>query len=320
MRNIPIIGITLGDVAGVGPEVVLKAINCPKITQLCEPLIIGDYLILKKCAKAMKLSIPSKCNILDLQLFRSEKEIPSWGTVRKKSGVAAVEYIKKAVSLALEKKIDAIVTAPISKKAIQLAGFKYPGHTEFIARLTHTKEYAMMFVADKLKVILVTTHIELKKVAKVITLKKVYTAIKLAKIGGELFKIKNPKIAVLGLNPHAGENGLLGSEEKKKIAPAIELAKKEKINVFGPISADIAFWQAINRNFDIVIAMYHDQGLIPIKTLAFEKTVNITIGLPIIRTSPAHGTAFDIAGKGIANPSSMIEAIKIAVQLVKNQL
>lgn len=284
MPNRPIIAITMGDPAGIGPEIAFKAASHPQVTKICRPVIIGD----------------SK---EELKRFRI-------GKISKAAGRASIGYVKKAIELALAKKVDAIVTGPINKEAIHLAGVKFPGHTELLAARTRTKNYAMMFVSPKLWVMLVTIHIPLKNVPSSIRRQKVLNTIKLA------HQVRPGRIAVAGLNPHAGEGGLFGREEIEQIIPAVRDARKLGINVVGPISPDAVFNQAAAGKYDLVVAMYHDQGLIPLKLLSFGRSVNVTVGLPIIRTSVDHGTAFDIAGKNRADPGSMIAAIKVAVELV----
>jgi 4-hydroxythreonine-4-phosphate dehydrogenase len=308
------IGITLGDAAGIGPEIILKAISEPEICDICSPLIIGDRLILEHTAQ--KVNLPISNEILDLKQFTT---LPEPGKISQACGKAALAYVEKAVSLCLSKEIAAMVTAPIHKEAIHLAGSPYAGHTEMIAKLTETDEYAMMLVGGGLRVVLVTIHIGLATVSKTLSIEKIVKTIRLAYRATQELGIKNPKIAVAGFNPHSGEQGLFGNEEQTKIKPAIELAKQEHIPVFGPFPPDTVFHRAINGDFDIVVCMYHDQGLIPLKTLAFHSGVNVTVGLPIVRTSVDHGTAYDIADKGIANPLSMIEAIKLAVRLAINR-
>ena len=309
------IGITLGDAAGIGPEIVLKALAEPEIGRICSPLIIGDKLILEHTAQKVNLLISNE--ILDLNQFTT---LPEPGKISQACGKAALAYVEKAVSLCLSKEISAMVTAPIHKEAIHLARSPYPGHTEMIATLTNTEDYAMMLVGGGLRVILVTIHMGLAKVSATLTPEKILKTIRLAYRATQELGIPAPKIAVAGFNPHSGEQGLFGDEEQTKIEPAIECAQQENIPVFGPYPPDTVFHRAINGDFDIVVCMYHDQGLIPLKTLAFHSGVNITIGLPIVRTSVDHGTAYDIAGKGIANPLSMIEAIKLAVQFATNRL
>jgi 4-hydroxythreonine-4-phosphate dehydrogenase len=308
------IAITIGDPTGIGPEIVLKAVMFHEIAKICKPIIIGDIAVIEEAVD--KLNIPVDMNSLkiinacEIKDRNFQKCKPS-----AEGGRACAAYIKKAVELALNKEVDAIVTAPISKESLKMAGFIWPGHTEMLAELTDTKDYAMMFYSDKLKLILVTIHTALRNVPALITKDRVLKTIILAKKACDIMGIENPKIAVAGLNPHAGESGIFGDEEIKEIIPAINEAQASGISASGPYPADTLFHKAYNGEFDIIVCMYHDQGLIPLKMIAFDKAVNVTIGLPIIRTSPDHGTAYDIAWKGIANPSSMIEAIKLAVRL-----
>jgi len=317
------LAITAGDPGGIGPEVVLKAV--PVVSRECLPIIIGNSAIIEEARSLSGVSIKIK-KIRDVGEACPATDTlwcldPDSGGVFKKcetaaeNGIAAVQCIKKGVALALEKKVDALVTAPISKEALHLAGFPWPGHTEMLGELTGTKEYAMMLVGGPLKVILVTIHTSLRSVPGLVTKKSVLRAVRLAKKASEMLGIDRPRIGVAGLNPHAGESGMLGTEEKEEIAPAVEAAAGEGIAAEGPYPPDTIFHKAYNGGVDIVVCMYHDQGLIPLKMIAFEKGVNVTVGLPIIRTSPDHGTAYDIAWKGIADPSSMIEAIRLAVRL-----
>jgi len=324
----PIIAITMGDPAGIGPEIIIKALSLAEISRICRPIVIGDARVMKNAMQNSKsspvvLNVVKRVdagnyqtgivNILDMDNVESSKL--KTGKISVEAGRAAVKYIERAIDLAMEKKVDAIATAPINKEAIHKAGYKFDGHTELLAKRTGASNYAMMFLSDSIRIMLVTTHMALSQVPKELDKKKILATIKLA--DKELTELlgKRPKIGVAGLNPHAGENGIFGSEEAKIIAPAVEEAKKLGINVKGPISADAIFYLANIGMFDIVIAMYHDQGLIPLKLLSFNKSVNVTIGLPIIRTSVDHGTGFDIAGKGWANPSSMIQAIKVAAMM-----
>ncbi|HEX8948828.1 MAG TPA: 4-hydroxythreonine-4-phosphate dehydrogenase PdxA, partial [Dissulfurispiraceae bacterium] len=237
------------------------------------------------------------------------------GRPSSEGGRASVAYIKKSVELALCGDADAIVTAPITKESLKMAGFKWPGHTELLAELTGAKDYAMVLTGGPLRVILVTIHTALKNVPSLVTRERVLKTIMLAKKTCDMLGIKAPRVAVAGANPHAGEAGMFGSEEIDEIAPAIREAQALGIPVSGPYPADTLFHKAYQGEFDIIVCMYHDQGLIPLKMIAFDKGVNATIGLPIIRTSPDHGTAYDIAWQGVANPSSMVEAIKLAVRL-----
>lgn len=324
----PIVAVTMGDPVGIGPEIIIKALSLAELSRLSRPVVIGDARVMKNAMKYSKASpVALKeikrldegdyrtgiINILDMDNVDSHKM--KIGKVSVEAGRASVKYIERAIDLAMDKKVDAIATGPINKEAINKAGFRFDGHTELLTKRTGAKHSAMMFLSDSIRVMLVTTHLPLSQVAKEIDKKKVLGVIKLA--DKELTELlgKRPRIGVAGLNPHAGEAGIFGSEEEKIISPAIEEAKKSGINVKGPISADAIFYLANLNMFDIVIAMYHDQGLIPLKLLSFNKSVNVTVGLPIIRTSVDHGTGFDIAGKGWANPSSMIQAIKVAAMM-----
>lgn len=327
----PIIAVTMGDPAGIGPEVCVKALSNPEISSITRCIIIGDSRVLLRTVKLLRLPgiavnpikkieeaefTEETINILDLKNIDFSKF--KIGEVSPMCGKASVQYIEKAIELAKAKKITAITTAPINKEAIHKAGYKFQGHTEILAKRTKTKKYAMMFVAQKFWVILATTHIPLRDVPKTLNKKRILDVIKLAdealkkagKIGG--------RIAVSGLNPHAGEGGIFGKEEIKIIKPAVDEAKKMGINIRGPISPDAVFNLANAGAFDIVVAMYHDQGLIPLKLLSFNKSVNVTVGLPFVRTSPDHGTGFDIAGTGRANPQSMVQAIKVAAFLCRS--
>jgi len=328
----PIIGITMGDPAGIGPEICAKALTNPEIQVVANCLVIGDKKSMRQALKIAKIQNteinPIKkvseakfrrgsIDVLDLK--NVEVSRLKIGQVSKAAGKAAIAYVEKAIKLAMDGKIDGITTAPINKEAMHKAGYKFQGHTEILAARTHAKNYAMMFVSNTLWIMLATTHIPLKDVIKHLDKKNLLRIIKLAH--ETLFKVreKKPKIGVAGLNPHAGEAGIFGDEEIKIIKPAIDEAKKLGINVKGPISPDAIFYLANIGMFDIVIAMYHDQGLIPLKLLSFNQSVNVTVGLPIVRTSVDHGTGFDIAGKGWANPHSLIEAIKVAAHFAKTK-
>jgi 4-hydroxythreonine-4-phosphate dehydrogenase len=316
MSKIKKIAITIGDPAGIGPEVALKAILSEDIKRICIPLLVGDKTVIKEAINILKIPINLEdIDLIDLSELKDRRFEKNISTLE--GGIASVAYIKKAVELALNKEVDAIVTAPISKESLKMAGYKWHGHTEMLSELTDTKDYTMLFYSDKLKLTLVTIHTALRNVPVLIKKEKVLRTILLTKKACDMLSINNPKIAVAGLNPHAGEAGMFGSEEIDEIIPAINEAKEVDVPVYGPYPADTIFHKAYNGEFDIIVCMYHDQGLAPLKMIAFDKAVNVTIGLPIIRTSPDHGTAYDIAWKGIANPSSMIEAIKLATKLQK---
>jgi 4-hydroxythreonine-4-phosphate dehydrogenase len=319
------IAITMGDPGGVGPEIILKALCSSEVRNCCAPVVVGDSIVIKEALDL--LNLPIKLKIIkspdESKPTKGSIELIDLGMIKKftknkptaEAGRACVSYIKRAVELVISKQVDGIVTAPISKEALKMAAFKWPGHTEMLADLTNTKDYAMMLTGEPLRVILVTIHTALKNVPGLITRQKILKTIRLAKKACNMLGIKNPIIAVAGLNPHAGEAGIFGNEEIKKIIPAVKEAVKEGVPVSGPYPPDTVFHKAYKGDIDIVVCMYHDQGLIPLKMIAFDKGINVTVGLPFIRTSPDHGTAYDIAWKGIANPSSMIEAIKLAAIL-----
>ncbi|MGH2318630.1 4-hydroxythreonine-4-phosphate dehydrogenase PdxA [Planococcus sp. SE5232] len=323
----PIIGITMGDAAGVGPEIILKSFEHDVVHETSRSFVIGDASILERAKKFTnstktihRIENPSQAkfekdtiDILDLGLLTDDLPI---GEVSPEAGNAAFQYLAKAIELANESEIDAICTAPLNKEALQKGGHMYPGHTEILAELTGTKDYSMMLSAPNLKVIHVTTHVGIIDAINMITPERVLHVIQLAHNTLTKAGIQNPKIAVCGINPHAGENGLFGyGEEEEKVIPAIEKAVAEGIDVQGPLPADTLFFRTVRGDFDIVVAMYHDQGHAPVKVLGLEAGVNITVGLPIIRTSVDHGTAFDIAGTGIADENSLIEALRQAVEL-----
>lgn len=308
-----VIGITIGDPNGVGPEVTAKAVSSSELKELCDFVIFGNKEIIQKADYAI-----SGMKIVECGDFKTVDLKP--GTIDKKAGQSSLEYINEAVNAALRDEIDAVVTAPISKESTHLAGSKYPGHTEMLKDLTGAKQAVMMFEGGRFKVMLVTIHEALSRVPELITKDRVLSTINLTYNSlVELFGISEPKIVVCGLNPHAGESGAFGDEEIKYIIPAVEEARKAGFNIEGPLPADTLFYYANQGRWDAVVAMYHDQGLIPFKMVSFNDGVNITLGLPIIRTSPDHGTAFDIAWKGKADPSSMIAAIKAAVKLAENK-
>ncbi|CAG7643107.1 D-threonate 4-phosphate dehydrogenase [Paenibacillus allorhizosphaerae] len=323
----PIIGLTMGDGAGVGPEIIMKALDDRGVYDSCRPFVIGDAKMLERAGNLLKsklsvrtISTPKEAqyahgvvDCLDLDLLPADL---SFGKVSAEAGYAAFMYLKKAIELANSGEIDAICTAPLNKEALHKGGHVYPGHTEILAELTGTKDYSMMLSAPKLKVIHVTTHVGIIDAVNMINPERVYKVIRLAHETLQKAGYDQPRIAVCGINPHAGENGLFGyGEEEEKVIPAVERAQREGVKVVGPLPADTLFFRTTRGDFDIVVAMYHDQGHGPVKVLGLEAGVNITVGLPIIRTSVDHGTAFDIAGKGIADEQSMKEAIRQAIEL-----
>ncbi|MFH1189464.1 MAG: 4-hydroxythreonine-4-phosphate dehydrogenase PdxA [Candidatus Omnitrophota bacterium] len=309
----PRVVITMGDPSGIGPEVTLKALASPGIRGFADFIVIGDAFVMEKAARRLKSKLEG--SLIDLGNVR--KASFAYGRSRPDFGRASMEYIDKAVGLIGAGGADSLVTAPINKASIISAGFKaFEGHTEYLAGKTRTGRFAMMFVGKRMKITLVTRHIALKDVPKKLSEAKIISAIELTGVYlRRYFGISRPRIGVAGLNPHAGENGAFGNEERLIISPAVEAARVHIKGVFGPVSPDVIFNAAVDGRFDAVISMYHDQALIPFKLLYFDTGVNLTLGLPFARTSPDHGTAFDISGKGIADPSSMIEAIKLACRL-----
>ena len=310
----PIIGITMGDPCGIGPEVIAKSLKERSIQRLARFKIIGDYRLYSRYDPPLF----KECSFIDLRNVDLGKRPPRKAS--RLSGQASLEFLNEAVDLIKKKEITCLVTAPVSKEAIRLSGRSFSGHTEYLADAFGISQVEMMFVSPTLKAVIATRHLPLNQVSKNISLKKVYDTLLLTHQALQYyFKVKRPCLAVCGLNPHAGEGGNLGKEEITTIIPAIQKARRRRIIVEGPFAADTLFYPGIARRFDAIIAMYHDQGLIPLKTLYFKTLVNLTLGLPFVRTSPAHGTAFDIAGQNKADPSSMSEAIKLAAGLSRAQ-
>jgi 4-hydroxythreonine-4-phosphate dehydrogenase len=329
----PIIGITMGDPAGVGPEITCKMFADKTVYEFCRPLVVGDSACLNEGMKVGKVSlqlnsikktsegkfVPGIIDVFDLH--NVDIKSLKMGEPQAMAGKACVEYIKRAVELATVGEIDAIVTGPINKKAMNMGGYKYSGHTELLADLTHTKDFAMLLVTGPLKVIHVSTHVSLVEAIRRVQKERVMTVIKLADQALRELGFAHPRVAVAGLNPHAGEDGMFGNEEIETIAPAIEAMRKTGIDVSGPIAPDTIFMRAKKGEFDVVVAMYHDQGHVAIKMLGFELGVNVSIGLPIIRTSVDHGTAYRRAGRklGTGDPSSLLEATRLAAQMAKSK-
>ncbi len=343
----PALAITMGDPAGIGPEIILKALNVKAVVDCCRPVVIGSLSVLEQARGPLPFGTQRTLAVVRepgaqppsgaVEVIEPDVSVPAVtpGKSSAQSGHVSVACIKKAVGLALAGKVDAVVTAPITKETLKMAGYPYPGHTELLAELTGTTDFAMMLCGrstgsgqgrsaqetgigtggDVLRVVLATIHVPLRDVPGLIKKAGVLRTIRLADRACRMIGIPEPKVAVCGLNPHAGEGGLFGGEEIKEIAPACLEAKDAGINVSGPLPADTLFHRAYKGEFDAVVAMYHDQGLGPLKMFAFGNAVNVTLGLPIIRTSVDHGTAYDIAGKGIANPNSLVEAIKLAARM-----
>ena len=317
----------MGDPSGIGPEVVLKAVAEEEITRCCVPMIIGDAQLLAHTARTLDLqsgydiirkgeSIPEQLSEPIIYHLDNISGFIEPGIESGAAGRAAAGYIESAVELCAAGSVDAIATAPINKRALFLGGYSFPGHTEFLAHLTGSEEYAMAFVAENLRVVLISTHVPLAEAIRMVQRDRMIRTIRLAHRELRRWGIERPRLAVAALNPHGAEGGLFGVEEASEIMPAIESCHGvDDMNVAGPFSADTVFLRASRGEFDAVIACYHDQAMIPVKCLSFGEAVNVTLGLPFIRTSVDHGTAFDIAGKGIAEHSSMVAAIKLAAEL-----
>lgn len=325
----PILGITMGDAAGIGPEIIVKALASKEIYDIARPVVFGDRKIMERtigivggslnCQTVQEPSLAGRnygtIDVVDLDNL--PLDLP-FAQVDGRAGKAAYEYIEKAVGYALKAQIHAIVTAPLNKEALNLGGCHYPGHTEILGALSGQKDYSMMLVGGALKVIHVSTHVPLRKACDLVKKDRVLRVIRLADDTLKMMGIERPRIAVAGLNPHSGEHGLFGTEDELEIVPAVNEAKAMGMDVTGPVPPDTVFYQAaIKERFDIVVVMYHDQGHIPIKVLGFETGVNVTVGLPFIRTSVDHGTAFDIAGKGIADGKSMTESLLLGAKMAK---
>jgi len=323
-RSVPIVGITMGDAAGIGPEIVLKALTSGAFPKHLRCIVIGDGSVLRRMAAQLNLNISFRQFELEADIREGDVEVFDLENLPQQfqigidsalTGKSAAENVVAAVGLWKAGELDAIATAPISKKAISMGGFEFPGHTEFLAELTDTTEFAMSFFAGKLRVVLLSTHLPLISAIKLV---KSETLVRLIEFSDrELRKLlgRSVRIAIAGLNPHASEGGMFGAEEEKEIAPAIALCRSKGIEVTGPYAPDTIFMRTHRGEFDACIAMYHDQATIAVKALSFGKGVNVTLGLPLVRTSVDHGTAYDIAGKGIADGSSMREAIVLAGEL-----
>ena len=324
----PLIAITMGDPAGVGPELCLRALAAPRVRRRCVPVVFGDAAILERVAARCRLPAPGRTiglhawrrgarvrgpSVVDCQAVAPSAVRP--GVVLEACGRAAFAYLREAVRAAQRGRVRAIATAPINKEALHRAGVPYPGHTEMLAALTGARTVRMMMASDALKVSLVTLHVGYAQVPRLLTARGIRATIAVTVETLRRLGRPRPRIVVCALNPHAGEHGLFGDEERRIIAPAVRAARRAGFDVEGPISPDTAFLPSRRRATDAYVVMYHDQGLIPFKMLAFEKGVNVTLGLPIVRTSVDHGTAFDIAWKGVASPTSLIESIRWAVRL-----
>lgn len=330
--NKPLVAVTMGDPAGIGPEVAVKAY--PSVTESVRVVIVGDLEVMRHardiCDAEFNLRSvtsvdsadddPTTLSVLDCD---NVNEL-AHGELRAEYGAASLEYVERAIDLAIEKKVSAIATAPINKQATRMAGSEHTGHTGLLAARTNTENYSMMLIEDDLRVTHVSTHVPLAEACNLVTTNDVLKTIRVTDEALRQLGIESPQVAVAGLNPHAGDGGLLGDEDTTEIAPAVKRAARDDIDATGPISPDTVFVRAARGEFDCVVSMYHDQGHIPLKMLGFNAAggvsgVNMTIGLPIIRTSVDHGTAFDIAGDGIASDTSMIDAIQVAADVNRHQ-
>ncbi|WP_340111034.1 4-hydroxythreonine-4-phosphate dehydrogenase PdxA [Maribellus mangrovi] len=325
-----IIGISHGDINGIGYEVILKTLRDPRILEMCTPIVYGSPKVAAYHRKALNINDVSfnhirstkeafhkKANIINCVDEQVRVEL---GKSTEEAGLSSYNALEKATQDLEKGYIDALITAPINKDNIQGENFKFPGHTEFLAEKFNTKDYAMLMVSETMKVGVVTTHIPISEVAQSLTKEAILSKIRIInKSLQQDFSITRPRIAVFGLNPHAGDNGLIGKEDKEIILPAVIEAKKEGIIALGPYPADGFFGSEDYRKFDAILAMYHDQGLIPFKLASFDRGVNYTAGLPVIRTSPAHGTAYSLAGEDKASPESFRQALYLAIDIYKNR-
>ena len=325
----PVLALTMGDPAGIGPEISLKALANPQVYQEAKPFIVGDLSILAKAARFSGMDVHLRSiasptdavyqygtvDVLNMGIVpEDELEL---GKVQALGGKAAFAYIRRAIELAMAKDVDGVVTAPINKKSLQAAEIPYIGHTEMFADLTGAKEEMTMFSILDLKIFFLTRHVSLAEACRMITKERVLDGIVKSTHALKQLGLAHPHLAVAGLNPHAGENGLFGREEVEAITPAVEAAQEQGLHVTGPVPADSVFHMARKGRFDAVLSLYHDQGHIAAKMMDFERTVSVTLGLSILRTSVDHGTAFDIAGQGLASPVSMIEAVRVAAQYAR---
>jgi 4-hydroxythreonine-4-phosphate dehydrogenase len=326
-----VIAITIGDYNGIGPEVALKAAASRTIRANCTPLLVGPFKAFEYYANKFSLrrkilkvdSIADAIGRSEITILDTDPDFHALirpGKLTVESGLWAGRAIEKGVDLCVQHQTEAIVTAPVSKEALRLAGYSYPGQTEMVTVLSKSKPSIMVMASAVARIALATIHVPISEVPRLLTKEIICERLSIFNHSiKQDFAVRSPRIAVLGLNPHAGENGLIGREEQEIIKPAIEEVRSMKINAFGPFPADAFFGTYRSGLYDGILAMYHDQGLIPLKLMSFTSGVNFTAGISIIRTSPDHGTAFDIAGKGIANPSSTIEAVKLALAISKNR-
>ena len=319
MNSLPRIAISIGDPAGVGAEVTIKALHDPAVASLARWLVIGDEAALAPPARLANIALPSlPCEFVSAEALPRDHAL-ACGQLRAEYGLAAVAYVRRAVELCQQGQADAMVTAPLNKEAVTLSGRSFTGHTEYIAELTGATESRMLLVSEKLATVHVSTHIALEQACQLNTA-RILRTIQLGDEALRLMRQAPPRIAVCGLNPHAGEHGLFGTQDAEFIAPAIAQARATGIDCSGPHSPDTIFVRTLRGEFDLIVAMYHDQGHIPMKLIDFEATVNVSLGIPVIRTSVDHGTAFDIAGRNQADPSNMKAAMRLAARMAAGKL
>ncbi len=317
--TLPRVAISIGDPAGVGAEIALKSLQDPTVTALAHWILIADPEALVAAARTASIGSETlPCTIVATANFDPDHRL-DFGRMRADYGLAAIDYVRRAVEMCLAGEADAMVTAPLNKEAVTLSGLHFTGHTEYIAELTHASESRMLLVSEKLATVHVTTHISLQQACQ-LDRQRILRTIQLGDQAVGWMRQRKPRIAVCGLNPHAGEHGLFGTQDADVIAPAIAEARAMGIDCSGPHSPDTIFIRGLRGEFDLVVAMYHDQGHIPMKLIDFEATVNVSLGIPIIRTSVDHGTAFDIAGKNLADPTNMKAAMRLAARMAAGRM
>ncbi len=331
MSDKPVIAITMGDPCGIGPEVIAKALASGQVYPICRPVVVGSARVMEEALKLVRapLGVREVSSVKGVGQSSEVVEVldphnldlgaVTVGRVSPGAGKAAMEWVTQAARLALEGQVKAMATAPVNKEAASLAGYKAIGHMELLQEISGAKQVATMLMSGRLRVVHLTTHRSLRRACDYVTYDNVLAKIELTHRSFQEWGMPRPRIGVAALNPHGSDGGLLGDEEEKQIAPAVTEARRRGIDATGPVPADIVFVQAINGKYDVTLAMYHDQGHIPVKVYGFERSVSVNLGLPLIRTSVDHGTAFDIAGKGVADATSMLEAIKVAVALASGK-
>ena len=326
----PRVALTMGDTNGVGPEILAKALVRPEVADLCEPIVFGSADVLRKAASVVSAQLhieevselPARgSGTSAIPVMDWEFPAPDWtpGVLEAEANRCAVEWLKKAIACAQSGEVDAIVTCPVNKEGIKAAGYPYMGHTEILAELTHSPDYRMCLFAGDIRVVHITSHFPMREAIEMVTRDRVAQSIRIGHAALERLRLPRRRIGVAGLNPHAGEAGVLGTEEITEILPAIELCRREGIDCVGPYPPDTVFKRLVDGEFDLVVAMYHDQGHIPVKLIAMDEGVTVTLGIPIVRTSVDHGTAYDIAGTGKARAESLWAAIRLAVTLVGSE-